>query len=349
MEIIIRVIGYAFLFLIDLFLYFFLHSHFLFMTLVLFVVIPVISLILAYIIKKNVQVTLSGSVDMGVAGKYRKNEEIYLKLKVDNKTPFLCLDCKLTLKIENPFYDSQGEKIISVPLRALRPYEVEIPIIATYPGVVAVEINKIAIKDMMGLWYFKKNISVKKEFIILPNKNPDVAYDRSVYEIGMTESDESTKKGNDFSEVSDIREYIPGDALTNIHWKLTAKREQLMVKERTSMSDSQLVVLLELSKANKMGLDRAIEVAYSLMCLMVQDKITVNFMYWSSSSYDFKEYRIDYEQDLDEAFSKMFYEATYEAYDEAAMNMRGVHPEIITYVHVFVDAGSVRVMVKENA
>lgn len=350
MEIIIRVIGYIFLVALDGFLYYFLHSHFLFMTLVLLAFLPVVSLITAYVIKRNVKITLAGASDIGAsAGKFKKGEVIYLKIKAEHRTPFLCLDCKITLKVENPFYTSDGERVISIPLRVLRPYEVEIPIVATYPGVVTVEATKVAVKDLMGLWFFKKNISEKKEFIILPNKIPDVTYDRSVYEIGMTESEESTKRGNDFSEVSDIREYIPGDSLTNIHWKLTAKKDELMVKERTSMSDSQLVVVLELSKASKMGLDRAIEVAYSLICLMIQDKITVNFMYWSANSFDFKEYRIDYEQDLDEAYSKMFYESTYESIDEAAMNMRGVHPEILSYVHVFVDVSNVKVMIKENS
>ena len=41
---------------------------------------------------------------------------------------------------------------------------------------------------------------------------------------------ESKKKGYDFSEVTGIREYIPGDKLQNIHWKLSAKKDILMVR-----------------------------------------------------------------------------------------------------------------------
>lgn len=41
---------------------------------------------------------------------------------------------------------------------------------------------------------------------------------------GMNEAEESRKKGHDFSEVVDVREYQPGDKLQNIHWKLSAKK-----------------------------------------------------------------------------------------------------------------------------
>ena len=58
--------------------------------------------------------------------------------------------------------------------------------------------------------------------------------------MGMSESEESQAKGNDFAEITDVREYRPGDRIKDIHWKLSAKKETLMVKERTSVAQSQV-------------------------------------------------------------------------------------------------------------
>ena len=39
------------------------------------------------------------------------------------------------------------------------------------------------------------------------------------------------KKGDDPSEIFDIREYADGDKIQRIHWKLSSKTGDLMVKE----------------------------------------------------------------------------------------------------------------------
>ena len=48
----------------------------------------------------------------------------------------------------------------------------------------------------------------------------------------MLESDRSadSRRGNDPGEVRAIREYVPGDPVRNIHWKLSEKTDKLLVK-----------------------------------------------------------------------------------------------------------------------
>lgn len=51
-------------------------------------------------------------------------------------------------------------------------------------------------------------------------------------------------EGADFAQ---LREYRPGDALRNIHWKATALRQQLISKEYQDAKDQRLIVLLDTS------------------------------------------------------------------------------------------------------
>lgn len=45
-------------------------------------------------------------------------------------------------------------------------------------------------------------------------------------------------------EVSEIREYRPGDRMHNIHWKLSAKRDEIMVYEFISEQNIMPVIYL---------------------------------------------------------------------------------------------------------
>ena len=84
----------------------------------------------------------------------------------------------------------------------------------------------------------------KAEFVTLPPVGIGHAPDAESVSSGMTEVEESNRRGSDFSEVSDIREYTPGDRLRDIHWKLSARQEEWMVKIRTQMAGLELTVVV---------------------------------------------------------------------------------------------------------
>ena len=65
----------------------------------------------------------------------------------------------------------------------------------------------------------------------------------------ISEDGENTildKSGDDPSEVFDIREYRQGDRLSRIHWKMTAKEEELMVKEYSRPLGGEGILCLDL-------------------------------------------------------------------------------------------------------
>lgn len=63
----------------------------------------------------------------------------------------------------------------------------------------------------------------------------------------MLESDRSadSRRGNDPGEVRSIREYVPGDPVRNIHWKLSEKADKLLVKELGNPITDQFLVILD--------------------------------------------------------------------------------------------------------
>lgn len=339
-----RTIGYILLFAANAVMFWFLHSQFNYIVMILMIAMPVLSLLMGYLIKRYFSIEL---INMGEQfGK--QNEELYFEVKLNNPTPFVSLDVKLAIKLENLFFKTMGKQVISVPLHAMKGYSLKLPIVATYPGIVKLSVCDIKIKDLLGFCFFRKTCEEFAEITVMPENLGRIPFDMVGLEQGMLESEESTKRGNDFSDVQEIREYIPGDKLMSIHWKLSAKRDILMVKDRVSMSDKQLVVVPELCGSDRQALNVILSATYSAILQMINSSTTVRLVYWSTLRYEYVDKRIDYAEDVRSAFAEMFYENTYASMDEAAIHMPMVYPEVKAYLHVTYDGSKAVLNVREN-
>jgi uncharacterized protein (DUF58 family) len=319
-------------------------------------VAPVLSAVINFTLRKRMTIEIHDGVganktaDIRNSEKYiKQGDEFFVTVKVNNPTPFPCLDAVLRLEITNTFFENGGEKGITIPIRAAGGFTFTLPLVSDYPGIIRVAVKDIRLKDLMGFFWLKKEGETQLEVTVLPELIGELETDKVNFNQGMLESEESSKRGNDFSDVQEIREYIPGDKLMSIHWKLSAKRDILMVKDRVSMSDRQMVVLPELANKNMADLNGVLAATYTLITQLIADKTTVRLMYWSVNRYEYEDIRIDYREELDAAFARMFYERTYEAYDEAASHMADVHPEMKAYLHVYSTDGTPHLNICENA
>lgn len=326
-------------------LYYFLHSQFYFFVLVLMIAGPILSGIAVAVLRRFLQVEINYAQDSyGVQG-----ETAYFVIQLKNPTWFVSLDAKVIVNVENTLLGTIGQQVFSVPIHAGKGETLTLPIAAGYPGLVRVSVSRVYVKDLMGFFRLKKAVDQAAELSILPREVNDIAYEKTALEQGMLESEESSKRGNDFSDVQEVREYIPGDKLMSIHWKLSAKRDILMVKDRVSMSDHQLVIVPELFLDQPVNLAAILTMTYSVISELIQEQTTVRLMYWSMNRYEYEDVRIDYKEELDAAFARMYYEKAYKNPNEAAEHMALVHPEMHAYLHVFTEGQGAQMMVRENA
>ncbi|MDO5126757.1 MAG: DUF58 domain-containing protein [Eubacteriales bacterium] len=344
MEVFFRKILYLIFLLINGSMFYFLHSHFYFMFLLIMLVAPFVSLASAAWLKRKISCEIQYLGDAMA----RQNEEMYFCIRIHNPTFFVSLDTKLLLTFENTFMETCGTKVISVPVRARKGYTLSVPMVPQMAGIVRVTVTELRIKDLMGLHFFKRKVEASKDAPVLPYRRGGFYYDASGVMQGMIESEESTKRGSDFSDVQEIREYIPGDKLNNIHWKLSAKRDILMVKDRVSMSDRQLVVVPELWGQDKRMLDLILASTYTIVKTFIEDKTTVRLVYWSAKRYEYEDIRIDYGEDIDQSFVRMFYEHPYPNAGEAAEHMASVYPQVHAYLHVAPGSSDVAIQIREN-
>ena len=138
--------------------------------------------------------------------------------------------------------DTTGEIIIDCMLpgglqrRSAQPIRIRGEWTPSYPGGVYFRLVSVRHYDYFGftsIGVSRRNLDQSEVLAVLP----------VYHEIGISagvkyhtqhleqEGDDSTSMEKNPPEVSEIREYRPGDRMHNIHWKLSAKRDEIMVYE----------------------------------------------------------------------------------------------------------------------
>ena len=146
----------------------------------------------------------------------------------------------------------------------------------TLCGGVEVKLERVRVYDFMGIFYLgrqeaqRRFVKVMPEFSLMP-----VEITRRTREF-QAEAEEYSgeKKGDDPSEIYQVREYRDMDSLKDIHWKLSAKEETLMVKEKGFPLGCTVLIWFDVRAGAVSGADfsRIVERAASLSITLAEEK-----------------------------------------------------------------------------
>lgn len=99
-------------------------------------------------------------------------------------------------------------------------------------GKLALTLSELRVFDLFGLVGAKKPVELSAPSLVLPDIWP-VELSVSERQSPDMDSDEYSMyhPGDDPSETFALREYLSGDRIKNIHWKLSEKTDHLMVRQ----------------------------------------------------------------------------------------------------------------------
>ena len=114
-------------------------------------------------------------------------------------------------------------------------------------GTYRVRLKKLKVYDFTGLFYGKVRAKGEKKVLVMPRLHEIPVRLGLAVRNFFSEADvyDEESPGHDSSELFDVREYRKGDRLQNIHWKLTAKQDDLMVKEHSLPKACPVVLFLD--------------------------------------------------------------------------------------------------------
>ncbi|MBO6109240.1 MAG: DUF58 domain-containing protein [Eubacterium sp.] len=321
-----RVAGYLTLFFSVLFMYLGFRSFLLLMFLFFLVVFPLISILIGILIAGRIRVDILSQA----AAFTHTDDDVFPAVIITNPLFMGTLDARIELGVSNGFFDTETQKlVVSLPgagkgvifrkksgrmsgqddikkgeSRLVLPFKV------TRIGVYGIRVMRIEVQDPLGLVRFRIRTDENREpvrIITLPDETTDEIMDAEAVAAGMTEVEESDRRGNDFSEVTDIKEYAPGDRIRDIHWKLSARNasnrdnDGLMVKVRTQMSGLELSVVIA-PDDDPLITEEIIHYAYGKLSGWCTWETDIHLYVYSRIKFGFDSYVISSIHDLENAF-----------------------------------------------
>lgn len=208
-----------------------------------FLVMPVILFIhLCYLYKKVDAHLIS---DIHIAG---KGQEIPMSIQVYNASIFPVYYLKIYLTIRNTFSSEKCTKELIISMDGKSKRTVTCYLQSEYSGNLQICIKGIRSYDYLRLFSLKRKLKGEVKIAVLPEFY-EIAEDAvSGRNRQIIESDHysAIKSGDDPSEVFQIREYREGDRLQRVHWKLSSKQNQLMIKEFSDPINCSVLILADL-------------------------------------------------------------------------------------------------------
>lgn len=266
-----RIILYLVFLLLILYLFFMYNDVVLSGILVLSLLCPVFSAVYLSRARGRLRADLDRIPAMGECKK-----RIRAAVTLENRAKFLSLYYESRVSIKNRF----GKKKTRKKFRGVIPpgkkdvcwceFETEMC------GNVEFELESVRIYDPLGFFYINiqcrmnSTIRVMPEFSLMP-----VEITRRTREF-QAEAEEYSgeRRGDDPNEAYQIREYRMQDSLRDIHWKLSAREEELMVRERGFPLGCVVLIRIDLCEGEQSveGFSRLLSTAASLSVTLAEQK-----------------------------------------------------------------------------
>ncbi len=298
------IIKYAVIFLlIMLFIQIFKQNYLVFL-LFPYVLLPAITIPLFL---KNVEkLVFNGRAE---AASVRSGNTINISVLCQNPTFLPFLKCSVTFNVNNLFYENTVTHILNIASLPFRTSSVDIPIGTSKIGMMCFEITEVTIYDFLGILSKKIPVSIRLQVPVLPDDVPVPVLPDTPSSEGFDEYAEPDLKGNISSDVKEIREYRPGDRMSRIHWKLSAKLDDLFVKEMERTSVMSVVVLPELCSSE---IENTATTLNSVIKLLLSREERFEVCLFNCKACEFNYYMIDNEDSFTNCFMNLYYMPLYD-------------------------------------
>lgn len=234
--------------LVFVFIYFIFTDHLLGLILILF------TLVLGLVLFLNLRFLSNKlSFDLSSEGTVHKGEAGGILVKVRNESWFPVARVQLHFVFKNSLTETEEELKSALQISSKSKETLKLDLLSEYAGAVEVKLKEVKYFDFLGIFMRQvKELEEKSKLYILPEQFP-VSIDLAESRVGFSDNHqhEANRKGRDGLEIFGIKEYTVDDSLKNIHWKLTSKFDELIVKELSEAVNYTFLIILDLTSQEK--------------------------------------------------------------------------------------------------
>ena len=186
--------------------------------------------------------------------------------------------------------------------------EIEFTVEAIRCGMMSFSVTQLATVDMFGLFVWKIKKKPQGNIFIAP-KYIDISYEAADNEVSVLDGEiySANRPGNDPSETFAIRDYVPGDLLRSIHWKLSQKTDKLLVREMGMPIAQKIMILMETSDlVSAKEIDEEARCVYNYSHRLASQGVEHVVGWLDTTTLMFESRNITNFGEFDEVFSELF-------------------------------------------
>lgn len=275
-----------------------------------FILIVPVSLVIFFKVKDTYSFTLipcNTSVELG--------NDAFFKLEYSSSSKLRLFSADVLFHAENRYFENNVISRLSIPIFSSKG-TFTIPVKTSEIGLVHLSGNEIILTDYLNILLYKVSVAFEADIPVLPARISSRDLPTIEPKEGTDEYVESDSTGNVSSDVKEIREYRPGDRLQRVHWKLSAKLDDLFVKEMAHTSTLSIILLPELDRTN---IQDTVATLVSFAEKMNNEKIRFEICVYNDKSFDLSYFVISDDTTLLEALTHLYcaplYDSKNKAYD----------------------------------
>ncbi len=260
---------------VTLYLWNFFRSYLLFLALVLIAASPLLSFLLLFTGRDRLWAEV-----LLPERRVGRNTAFFFTLIVHNPHRMAAYTADLVYSFHNVFtgYSEQRKQHIWItPVVGKR---IEQKLSSRYAGRIEVRIEAFEVFDLLHMFVLRDCGRKDSHTLVWPAFAEPSEEEVSSLVEGFPREEEMKRRGTDYHPDYEVREYIPGDELKNIHWKLSAKQGRMMVRERLASGREKINLLLPLG-GDKQENDELVASLYALGRLLLHRGYPVQ-LYWEA-------------------------------------------------------------------
>lgn len=251
--------------------------------------------------------TETGEVDVGSVISY------YIEYHNPTGIPFL--KSSLLINVSNLYYENPAKTLLNFSILPKKNDKVRVNVSTGKTGMAVMRGTDFAITDFLGILTRHLPADICVQVPVFPVKGEPVEAPPIPFTEGFDEYSEPDFHGAVSSDVREIREYRPGDRMTQIHWKLSSKLDDLLVKEPERTSVMSLVIVPELEREK---ITETIATLDSVARTLAESGERFEICLFNSAACSFDYYLMDNVEGLYECYRNMYFLPLYDSSDAAA-------------------------------
>lgn len=175
-----------------------------------------------------------------------KNTPYTYRFRIDNRSPFAIPFMEAQVSIPQANSVRCTERTVRLSMAPLSSYTMKNTVSFRFRGTYEIGVKCFYIYDFFRIFRFRADVDSLITVYVLPRR---LTLDETLAQ-AISDSTVRTVRSPlvvDKLEVSDIRDYQNGDPLKSIHWKLSSKSENFIVKDYNTGTSNQTVVFCDLT------------------------------------------------------------------------------------------------------